>query len=351
MKHFYHFNFSKIATIFTFLFAYISPAYAQINLQSGLIACYPFSGNSTDATGNGNNGTSINGPVLVNDRFGKPNSAYKFDGVDDYISVSPNNFKNNNYTYSIWANINSLPSEGNNYAVWAIGNTNFSGAGDQFIMLGSNYVFTSQNGWYGGGYNSNDAVSLKAVGSLPNINTWYHLAVTRDKEYVTFYVDGQLVGSAATNGDLPRYGGSGASIEARIGNRSPTLGGQNFKGIIDDISIYNRALSELEIKALFNSTGCSPIPPPVKHLINTSPINTPPNVFTPNGDNINENFTIDYRGDGEFEMVIYNRWGKPITTIFDGKQGWDGSGCSTGIYFYSIKVEDKLFKGWVSLLR
>jgi gliding motility-associated-like protein len=50
-------------------------------------------------------------------------------------------------------------------------------------------------------------------------------------------------------------------------------------------------------------------------------------------------------------MSIYNRWGKHITTVTDGKQGWDGAGCSNGIYYYLIKVDDKEFKGWVYLLK
>jgi gliding motility-associated-like protein len=260
MKYYYKF----IISFIVYLACSTDNAIAQADLQSGLIACYPFSGNAQDATGNGNHGTTVNGPVLAADRFGNANSAYKFDGIDDYVRLPIDNLKNENYTYSIWANISDLPKNGNNYAVWSIGNTNFVGAGDQFIMLGSNYVNSSQNGWYGGGYGSNGFVALKAVGSLPTINTWYHLATTRDKDIIKFYLNGQLVGTATTNGESPRYGGNptSATVEARIGNRSPTLSGQNFKGIIDDFSIYNRTLSASEITALYNNSTCSVLLPP-----------------------------------------------------------------------------------------
>ncbi|MBN2000041.1 hypothetical protein JW935_20990, partial [candidate division KSB1 bacterium] len=53
---------------------------------TGLIAWYPFSGNVLDKSGNNNHG-EVNGPILVSDRFGNPNSAYYFDGVDDYIQI------------------------------------------------------------------------------------------------------------------------------------------------------------------------------------------------------------------------------------------------------------------------
>ena len=59
------------------------PAYVPSN---GLIGWWPFSGNSNDESGNGNNGVD-NGPVLTADRFGSANNAYSFDGMDDLIAV------------------------------------------------------------------------------------------------------------------------------------------------------------------------------------------------------------------------------------------------------------------------
>jgi len=59
-------------------------AYAGIN--DGLVAYYPFNGNVNDESGNGNNGI-VYGATLTNDRLGNPNSAYSFDGINDYISV------------------------------------------------------------------------------------------------------------------------------------------------------------------------------------------------------------------------------------------------------------------------
>jgi hypothetical protein len=60
----------------------------SISLESvrELLAYYPFNGNANDESGNGNHGT-IHGPVLTEDRFGNPNSAFSFDGVDDYIDL------------------------------------------------------------------------------------------------------------------------------------------------------------------------------------------------------------------------------------------------------------------------
>ena len=55
------------------------------SINSNLIACYPFNGNTNDETGNGNNGTN-NGATLTSDRFGNVNSAYLFNGTSNYRS-------------------------------------------------------------------------------------------------------------------------------------------------------------------------------------------------------------------------------------------------------------------------
>jgi gliding motility-associated-like protein len=75
-----------------------------------------------------------------------------------------------------------------------------------------------------------------------------------------------------------------------------------------------------------------------------------PNVFTPDGRGSNETFTVQYAG-SNFEMNIYNRWGKLVATTGDGIKGWDGSGSASGVYFYIIRIGSREYKGWVHLLR
>ena len=68
-----------------------------------------------------------------------------------------------------------------------------------------------------------------------------------------------------------------------------------------------------------------------------------PNVFTPNGDGTNDEFRVAYRSIKEFEMVVYNRWGRKVYQSTDPTKGWDGKvGGKTGVpgvYFYYIKAE------------
>jgi hypothetical protein len=64
-----------------------SGATATPVITNGLVAGYEFTGNANDVSGNGNHGV-VHGATLTTDRFGNANSAYAFDGVDDYISVA-----------------------------------------------------------------------------------------------------------------------------------------------------------------------------------------------------------------------------------------------------------------------
>src|SRR5258706_16077985 len=74
--------------LFLFLF-FSNSLLAQVNLNQGLVAYYPFTGNANDASGNNNNPV-FNNAALTTDRFGNSNSAYSFNGIDNYIRI-PNN--------------------------------------------------------------------------------------------------------------------------------------------------------------------------------------------------------------------------------------------------------------------
>jgi hypothetical protein len=78
-------------SIFGLTFAQV-PSYVPTN---GLVGWWPFNGNANDESGNGNNGT-VNGATLTTDRNGVANSAYSFDGVNDYIDVGNANVLNSN---------------------------------------------------------------------------------------------------------------------------------------------------------------------------------------------------------------------------------------------------------------
>ena len=76
---------------------------AMAYLNEGLVAYYPFDANAIDQTGNGHDGT-VYGATLTTDRFGKANSAYRFDGVNSYIQINDSpRFDLSTFTITAWA--------------------------------------------------------------------------------------------------------------------------------------------------------------------------------------------------------------------------------------------------------
>jgi Concanavalin A-like lectin/glucanases superfamily len=229
-------------------------SFSQVNLKNGLVACYPFNANANDESSNGNNGT-VNGATLTNDRFGKANSAYNFDG-SSYISISPDQFKNTNYSYSLWVNLDDLPVATDNNSFFSVGGP----GADQNLSILHKYFSETNTGFSSGGYNAgNPVVSNNLTGSLPNIGKWYHLVSTRDNNSVKLYVDGVLIannsGNISTNGTDAAYSNPTYAV---IGSRVGLDGYFQFtKGSIDDIYIYNRVITAEEVTALFQTTPCN----------------------------------------------------------------------------------------------
>ena len=72
--------------------------------SDSLAGWWGFNGNANDDSGNSNDG-NVDGAALTSDRFGNPNSAYNFDGVDDFIEVAHNSiFNSNEISISTWYN-------------------------------------------------------------------------------------------------------------------------------------------------------------------------------------------------------------------------------------------------------
>lgn len=79
------------------------------------------------------------------------------------------------------------------------------------------------------------------------------------------------------------------------------------------------------------------------------------NVFTPNGDGLNDEFRLRYFGDGDYEVQVYDRWGRLVFTSMNPSDGWDGTlgetSAPTGVYFYHATIEGRRYEGNVTLLR
>jgi hypothetical protein len=235
-----------IAVTGSITFAQNIPYYLPKN---GLVGWYPFNGNADDESGNGNHG-KINGATLTTDRTGALNSAFYFDGVNDYIQSKSNNFsfENKPRSMSIWFKINENFSKTivfMNYGKCTPNNS--SGIGIEFPNSVPNPNFFSWTRQY-------DLIAEKKF----TLNTYHNITATFDGTNSRLYFDGRLIGEknqtkATLLGDL------------FIGSSAPNQ--QLFKGELDDLSIYNRALTDEEIKQLYE--GCT------KETATSTSFNTP----------------------------------------------------------------------------
>ena len=213
---------------------------------SGLVAYYPFNGNANDASGNGNNGTSF-GAVLTTNRFGAANSAYDFNGNGNYIGIPQSSTLNGlatDLTLSAWIYQRGI-NPGHGYRILDKCPAGVPGG----------WTFDT---WDGSSYRR---LRLQAAGSLnPNVigatvyplMQWHHVVATVSGTTGKVYLDGSLDGTGDV-GSIPQN-----ALDIFIGRSHPygADAGENqyFHGLIDDVRIYNRALSASEVQDLYNST-------------------------------------------------------------------------------------------------
>lgn len=227
----------------------IKPSFAQISLENGLVGCYPFSGNASDLSEKQNHG-HVNGAKLVDDRFGTPNSAYSFDGIDDYIEIDPTDLQGNTFSYSLWVYPRTAPGDDEAFFMISTGSTH----GDQHMMLAWNYARGVMNGFGHSSYMGYDYNVRCMTGQIPTLSQWYHLVLVKDPSTYHFYINGKLICSSSTNGSSAYYGMG--TVRATIGSRNNYGAGINAS--IDDVHLYNRPLNAAEVQALY--TGATDIP-------------------------------------------------------------------------------------------
>ena len=244
----------KKSLLILVVFTLILNAYSQIPNYvpaNGLVGWWPFNGNANDESGNGNNGT-VNGATLTSDRFGNIGQAYGFDGVNDFIEITDNpNYSfllNSTYSVNIWFRLTNLGST-----------QAFIGQGDGDGL--------NQNRFWRISYYSNNNISNHIRGDLSDpfdtknlfpwssINQWHMVTMVRNyNNNLKMYIDGGLIDT-----DTDITGIASPFTQQRnlyIGaffNSYPNILMQFLNGSLDDIGIWNRALTECEIQDLYHA--------------------------------------------------------------------------------------------------
>jgi len=235
--------------------AFAVPAWAQVCTPppSGMVGWWPGDGNANDIVGS-NNGTLHGGVTFTPGEVGQ---AFNFDGSTGYVQVPQNNlweFGSNDFTVDFWINLRRLPTAGN------------LDQRDVFDIIGVDEGPGRRNKWlvrFGAGvltFHVNDngtgpgPVFLAQAPFSPNVGQWYFLAFTRNGNTWTTYINGVAAG---TTTNYPRT----------INNINADLtwglveAGRFLNGLMDEVEIYNRGLSAVEIVSIFaaGSAGkCKP---------------------------------------------------------------------------------------------
>lgn len=203
------------------------------SLNYGLVGYYPFTGNAGDSSGTGNHGTEKNGVALTSDRFGNPNSAYLFDGVNDYIEIADDNSLDLTDSFSITLWMNQFTASPGGYRLFD----------KTTVGVNDGYNFDT--------YGSGAGRKLRVTGGLTNVeanvsfalNTWNQVLVIHYKDSSFLYQNSSLIGKGVQKNIIAN------SHTARVGLNQN--GGNAFNGKIDDIRVYNRAICDLEIKVVY----------------------------------------------------------------------------------------------------
>jgi hypothetical protein len=215
------------------------PNYVPTN---GLVGWWPFNGNANDESGNGNNGT-VNGATLTSDRNGDMNEAFEFSG-NNFINIPDNFILNSNYiTVSIWF-VSITQSFGS-----LIYKTDESALNEQYAIV-LNYPSPNSTIWSikNGNNCNNPGIGWQNSSINQNLsdNNWHNIICTYDGNLSNIYLDNNLIASNSFVSNI--IDACGGDINIGKGYNSNYF----YSGKIDDIGIWNRALTACEIKNLYN---------------------------------------------------------------------------------------------------
>jgi hypothetical protein len=211
------------------------------NLEKGLVAHYSFNGDAKDRTPYGNNGT-VHGATLTKDRLGHSDSAMSFNGSGAYVDVGkPSILKfqgSQSMSICAWAN----PSTASGYGRVFAADAGHGGYGYRLWLnvdgyWGFSIMSAARNG--GALYSANVA----------QLNTWQLVCGMWDGSEMSIYVNGSIAGTKDASVGTIDYSTVG---DFAIGGRT-NQSTNYFTGDIDDVRIYNRALSQQEIQKLYDS--------------------------------------------------------------------------------------------------
>ncbi len=199
------------------------------SLTEGLLAYYPFDGNANDASDNRYHG-EIHRALLTTDRHNAKNSAYHFDGSQSYINLKIERSTYPKFSMCTW------------YQYWGDINADHQAL---FSSDAADFWVGKENGNSNIGVQESNENSSVVIGTNGWDGAWHHLCYVYDKGTVALYLDNKNVGML--NLGLEQGSGSIWLGKENHGN------GFTFHGNIDEVRIYERALSPEDVNIVFTA--------------------------------------------------------------------------------------------------
>ena len=307
--------------------------------SEGIVGWWPFNGNANDESGNGNNGY-VTGPTLTTDRFGNTNSAYEFNL--NYIKVNQDSIFDltDSLTINVWYSI-SKDATTTTKNMFFVAKHIGASTNSSYCLYNENVckptVYLTQ---------SDGQIFHLRNETFCATDEWHMLTMTFKNKLLTLYFDGRYIRSILTqknikSTDLPIiFGGCNSSAD-----ENDIIG--RMIGKLDDIGIWNRALSPIEIQGLYNGNICYQLVSVTDTLIISANITgynplTYKNTIKIYPNPTKDYITIDY-GDitdlKGYKLVIFNSVGQKmfeteisVPNSYIDLNNWTGR----GLYFVNI---------------
>ena len=216
---------------------------------SGLVGWWKLDDGSgttaADSSGDGNTGT-LGGSPLPTWTNGKLDGALSFNGSQT-VGVPDNAALDLSgpWTVSGWIELSAMPASG--YLGPVLKKSN--GAAFNYLLAYNNGAYFAGTGWVILYYDASNHLQSTSYGTTAVLNQWYFLAGVWDGTTLSLYLNGGLVGSSTPSASPNGSSGGGLTIAAGVSN--------SLTGMLDDVRIYNRALSATDVAALYNERACT----------------------------------------------------------------------------------------------
>lgn len=319
-----------------------------------LVAYYPFEGSADDVSDWGNHGF-VNCSTLTNDRCNRENGAYALDGLQDHITIPHQewiNFSNlDTFTISLWISISEQVD-------LAVNQNEILTKWDDNGMLSYPYTIRLFNQrstdripgtiiaaeWKGSNCSTAGA-SVASEASNYMDDKFHHIIYKKVRLEISLYIDNMHITTSMSqdtceiSNEFPLF----------IGRRNSDGDRLYFKGVVDELLIFRRAISNEEIDILFDINSCNQL---TEISDNYYPL------LTPNGDGFNDVLFFDSLDQfSNNSLRIFNRYGQLVYEVSQYENDWGGTYKETnkilpdGTYYYVLGINNNTpVKGHITLL-